>query len=585
MILKTSISSLKILLILVFVAGLATMCLEFSISRLLVPIFGDSIYTWGILIGVVLVGLSVGYQLGGQIADKLPTFEKFGSILFSAGLYILFIPFISPLIVDFSTEITGIYLENINQNYANNLNSLLSTFSLIIFPTLLLGMISPYAIKLAAKSMDNLGNISGNLYSVATIGSIVGTFLTVFVLIPFIEINDILYGLGALLLLSSLFYLRKIAKVLILILTVIVLVSVLFDNFPLFSLDFRSLHFHLGTLVYQTETLYSHLDVIDNYNSPNNRALFLNGFPHSIMDKSDPNSLVSDYTRFFPIGLLLNDNATNILFIGGGGFSGPKYFLDKYPNLSVDVVEIDPKVVDVAREYFFLNDSNPKLNIYTQDARDYLEHYHGKYDVIILDAFSKTYVPFHLMTLEFYDLLYTKLSDDGLVVANHIGSPDEDKPESDLYRANLKTFLEVFPKVFVFMTDYSQDIQNLILTSVKTLPISSTNKTDDNTLSELQKSKPYILQEVNYSDYLLKTDNLRLSDVPILTDQYAPVESLLDPMSGNYYDRDVQNNSQVGPLGESGPDQYTSIPFSTLSMLIIALFWITLQKPIWTCKK
>lgn len=72
------------------------------------------------------------------------------------------------------------------------------------------------------------------------------------------------------------------------------------------------------------------------------------------MDKSDPNSLVSDYTRFFPIGLLLNDNVINILFIGGGGFSGPKYFLDNYPNLSVDVVEIDPKVVDVAREYFFL---------------------------------------------------------------------------------------------------------------------------------------------------------------------------------------------------------------------------------------
>lgn len=585
MILKISISSLKILLILVFVAGLATMCLEFSISRLLVPIFGDSIYTWGSLIGVVLVGLSGGYHLGGKIADKLPTFEKFGSILFSAGIYVLFIPFISPPLVDFTTEITGIYFENKNQNYANNLNSLLSTFFLIIFPTLLLGMISPYAIKLAAKSMDNLGNISGNLYSVATIGSIVGTFLTVFVLIPFIEINDILYGLGVLLLLSSLFYLRKIAKLLILIMIVIVIVSILFDDLPLFSLDFRSLHFHPGTLIYQTETLYSHLDVIDNYNSPNNRALFLNGFPHSIMDKSDPNSLVSDYTRFFPVGLLLNDNATNILFIGGGGFSGPKYFLDKYPNLSIDVVEIDPKVVDVAREYFFLNNSNPKLKIYTQDARDYLEQYSGKYDVIILDAFSKTYVPFHLMTLEFYDLLYTKLSNDGVVVANHIGSPDEEKPASDLYRANLKTFFEVFAKVFVFMTDYSQDIQNLILTSLKTPPIFPINKADDTMLSELQKSKPQILNEVNYSDYLLRTDNLRLSDVPILTDQYAPVESLLDPMSGNYYSKDVQNNSQVNPLGEPVPEQNASISFSTLSMIVIVFYWIALQKSIWTSKK
>ncbi|HYG00365.1 MAG TPA: hypothetical protein VD815_09745 [Candidatus Saccharimonadales bacterium] len=143
------------------------------------------------------------------------------------------------------------------------------------------------------------------------------------------------------------------------------------------------------------------------------------------------------------------------------------------------------------------------------------------------------------MTIEFYDLLYTTLSDNGVVVANHIGSPDEDKPASNLYRANLKTFLKVFPKVFIFMTDYSQDIQYLILTSLKTLPKSSTNKTDDSTLSELQKSKPIILNEVNYSDYLPKTDNLQLSDVPILTDQYASVESLLVPMSGNYYDKDV----------------------------------------------
>lgn len=259
--------------------------------------------------------------------------------------------------------------------------------------------------------------------------------------------------------------------------------------------------------------------------------------------------------------------------------------MDKYPNLSIDVVEIDPIVVDVAREYFFLNNSNPKLKIYTQDARDYLEQYSGKYDVIILDAFSKTYVPFHLMTLEFYDLLYTKLSDDGVVVANHIGSPDEEKPASDLYRANLKTFFEVFAKVFVFMTDYSQDIQNLILTSLKTPPIFPTNKTDDTMLSELQKSKPQILNEVNYSDYLLRTDNLRLSDVPILTDQYAPVESLLDPMSGNYYSKDVQNNSQVNPLGEPVPEQNASISFSTLSMIVIVLYWIALQKSIWTSKK
>jgi len=573
-------SAFTILLLLVLIAGLATMSLEFSVSRLLIPVFGSSIYTWGSLIGVVLLGLSGGYHLGGRLADKNPSFEKFCSILFSAGLYILFIPFISSPIIEYTTGIINAFIDVNNNSYANNLNSLFATFIIIIIPTLLLGMISPYAIKLATKSLDKLGNISGNLYSVSTIGSIIGTFLTVFLLIPFVQINHILYSLGILLLVSSTIRLRVIARVLVLFLLLILSISILFKDMNAVSfLDFQKLHLHPGNIVYETETLYSHLDVIDNYDSINNRALFLNGYPHSIMDKSDPYSLESKYTKFFPLGLLIKENATKVLFIGGGGFSGPKYFLQHYPNVSVDVVEIDPEIVEVAKKYFFLDGSNPRLNIYTQDAREFLNSYPGKYDVIILDAFSKSYVPFHLMTVEFYRLLSDKLTNGGSVISNHIGIPNENQPASDLYRANLKTFLEVFPKAFVFLTDYSKSLQNIIIATVKAGESIENNIPDKKEIADLQEFNTKVIKEINYKDYVLEALLINKADVPILTDQYAPVENLLNPISGKPYNIKEQDNNIEDSSDNDSLSVTLSIPIILIT--IVTIIWIVSLKQTW----
>ncbi len=290
----------------------------------------------------------MGYHVGGRLADKNPDFEKFCSILFSSGLYIVLIPFISSSVIDFTSAIIH---DMPSDSYGNNLKSLVATFILLAIPTFLLGMISPYAIKLATKTLDKLGNISGNLYSVSTIGSITGTFLTVFVLIPIFGINHIIYGLGILLLSSSTHGAKIYSK------------DPCFFNYYCYlaiigvrrcsnsiTWIFIKCIFYPGKLIHETETLYSHLDVIDNYNLINNRALFLNGYLHSEMDKDNPNDLVVDYTKFFPLGMVLNNDAKKVLFIGGGGFSGPKYFLQSYQNVSVDVVEIDPIVVEVAKD-------------------------------------------------------------------------------------------------------------------------------------------------------------------------------------------------------------------------------------------
>ena len=148
------------------------MALEFTASRLIIPVFGSSIFTWGSLIGVILAGLSLGYYAGGRLADKPNAdFIKFCSIIFSAGLYIVFIPsLISPAVIGISTFIGSssipvdtISSNNSNSNYYGPYVCLLATFLLLITPTFLLGIVSPYAVKLTTKTLSRLGNMAGNL--------------------------------------------------------------------------------------------------------------------------------------------------------------------------------------------------------------------------------------------------------------------------------------------------------------------------------------------------------------------------------------------------------------------------------------
>ena len=313
---------------------------------------------------------------------------------------------------------------------------------------------------MATTTLSRLGNIAGNLYSAATIGSIIGTFVTVFVLIPVFEITYIIFGFGlTLIILASIISLGRLPKILA---GSIVLILFLSNTF----LVVNPVPYYSGNLVYQKETTYSHLDVVDSLES-NKRALFLDGSIQSIMNKSDPSELLI-YTKYFPVGFVFNSNAKHVLFVGGGGFSGHKYFLSSYPNVTVDVVEIDPVVVDVAHKYFNVT-SNSKLNIYNEDAREFLTKTNNqKYDFIILDAYSKNYIPFHLMTMEYYQLLYNKLSTpNGVIVSNQIGSLEGDT--SNLYRAAYKTMSRVFPNVYVFPTNEfsSGETQNIILVASK----------------------------------------------------------------------------------------------------------------------
>lgn len=559
--------SYLILIILVFIAGLVTMSLEFASSRLLVPIFGSSIYTWGSLIGVILAGLSLGYHVGGKLADKKePNFVKFCSIIFSAGLYIIFIPIIAPVIVSYtSAALTA---------QPNQYASLPATIMLLLFPTFLLGIVSPYAVKLATKTLSTLGNISGNLYSAATIGSIAGTFLTVFVLIPNFEIDHIIFGLGLSLIISSV--LSGLLKRIPAILAGLIILFLIFSNT---FLVVNPVPYYSGNLVYQKETPYSHLDVVD---SNDKRALFLDGQIHSIMYNDNPNELVIDYTKYFPLGFLFSPAAKNILFVGGGGFSGPKYFLQNYPNVTADVVEIDPVVLDVAKKYFKVDPNNPRLDTYNDDARSFLTKTDKRYDMIILDAYSKNYVPFHLMTLEYYQLLYSKLSSTGVILSHNLGSLDDSKDTSKLYRAVYKTMSQVFPSVYVFPvgsfvnSNNSTGVQNIILVAAKNPDTQEYNNDD---IKESQQR--HLLSEGNEGiiDYASRLYNKATitEDVPLLTDQYAPVEKLLNPITREPYN--IGSQVMVNPKVDLHSIQGIAIAF--VLPVIIATVWIFYLKKTW----
>ena len=553
----------KSLAVLVFVAGMASMSLEFAASRILIPVFGSSIYTWGSLIGVILTGLSLGYHIGGKLADKNPNFLKLCLVIFSAGLYIIFIPFIAP-------TLTTSFIQFVSDS---QFASLFAVFTLLIVPIFLLGIVSPYAIKLATRRLTELGNVSGNLYSLSTIGSIVGTFLTVFVLIPTFEINYIIFGLGVtLMVFSSLFGLARFPKVL----AVVVVVLLLF--FPSISLSSAStVMVHTGTLVYEKETLYSHLDVIDYGNI---RTLYLDGNIHSQMYKDKPEELVNTYTKYFHLGFLFNPNAKDVLFVGGGAFSGPKNFLSMYSDVRIDVVEIDPDVISAARNYFNLpvDNDGSRLMIYNDDARNFLSKTEKKYDLIILDAFSKNYVPFHLMTLEYFQLLDKKLTSDGIIISNNIGSMTGDR--SDIVRAVYKTISQIFPTVYVFPTEHdSGNLQNIMLAAMKS-PTVEYSKDELRQLASNNDNNNHnsstALADLDYLEHLYEAE-LKTSDVPLLTDQFAPVEILINPVTNEPYN--LENVPTKGSTGLSWIEDTNSIKLVLLT--IIAAVWIFYTQKEW----
>ena len=499
----------------VFSAGAAVMALEILGSRLLAPYFGNTLFVWGSLIGAVLAGLSVGYYYGGKISDVKPDYATFSLIICLAGIYVLITTFTLGGIFEF------VLLMRLGDRYG----PLVATIIILGIPSILLGMVSPYAIKLSTKTLKRVGATAGNLYFVSTVGSIFGTFITAFFLIPEFGVTNILYGLSIMLIGISLVGLPLKWKTVAVVMLSIALA--LAASTPSYS----------EGVVYQRDTLYHRLIVVDN-SVTGVRTLVLDDNFHSAMDLRNPQRVVFLYTGFFHLGFAINPNIKDVLFVGGGGFSGPKRFLADYSDITVEVVEIDEYVVKVAEDYFAVKpDRRLKINI--EDGRTFLARSDKKYDLVVLDAYAKSYVPFHLMTSEFFELVNEHLTPDGVVVANIITSIEGST--SNLFRAELKTLEPIFPNVYVFPVSNTDSgvVQNIIVAASK---------------SNQQISSDEMIQNIEgiviidgSNDYVnhLYDQQIPTHDVPILSDDYAPVETLLNPLTGQKYVKEIVEGNNV----------------------------------------
>lgn len=525
------------------------MALELVGSRILAPEFGNSIFVWGSLIGVVLAALSLGYSYGGRLADRILSHRTFSSIIFSAGLFTLFIPYLSPIVIDLALRL------GLGERYG----PLLVTTLTLGLPTFLLGMVSPYAIKLATSSLSSLGKVTGNLYSLSTLGSIAGTFATVFILIPSMDVRTIISWLGIALLAVSLISLNWVPRILFVLVVLLALSP--------FSGLLLGAYVHSGNVLYEKETPYSHLEVVD---SNGIRTLYLNGMPHSAMYLDGSSNLVFIYTRYFALGFGLKEDIKEVLFVGGGGFSGPKKFLQDYPEVRVDVVELDPDVIYVAKRFFNVK-NDPRLTIYNEDGRNYLSRTTKKYDLIILDAYSKTYVPFHLMTHEFFDTVHERLNAQGVFVSNLITSLVGDT--SSLFWAEYKTVAQIFPSLYIFPTsDYGVGLlQNVILvasTNQRTLP-------KEALIEQIQKNRPVNPSEMLGLASRLWNDPIRVENVPLLTDNFAPVEMLLNPVTGKPYALESEHQLER-PVRVVWSETSTMV---VTTLVIITVIWLFSLSP------
>ncbi|WP_411965157.1 spermidine synthase [Haloferax sp. YSMS24] len=497
----------------VFVSGVTSMGLEILAGRMIAPEFGSSIYTWGSIIGVFLAALSLGYHRGGQQA-KLASNDRLVRVFIATATYIAGVILLGDV---FLQSAAGLPLPS-------RFASLPAITLLFGPPTYLLGYISPYAAELSGQS--EVGAASGHVYAVGTIGSIVGAFATTFVLIPSLSVPQIGLVLGGISVGTAVVLARpNITRqeaywsVGVSILLVLAAVS---GGIGLDS---------AGTTVYHTQTAYQELRVVD---AGDTRTLYLDGQPHSAMDLDDPTRHVFDYTSYFHVPFLLSDDIDRVLFVGGGGFTGPRVFLEKYPNVTVDVVEIDPEVVSVAKQYFRVEESD-RLNIYTMDGRKYLRETNQTYDLIVLDAYRKDKVPFQLTTVEFMRLTSDHLDEDGILFANVISAPSG--PASQFYRAEYKTMRQVYPQVYSFPTAGSVVVQNIEVVATK----DSTLVTHDELQQRNQRRDIGIDLAAEVSSY---RDDEPTDDVPLLRDDRAPVDSLLDPMVGQRYVIQKANESE-----------------------------------------
>ena len=380
---------------LVFIGGAAVLAIEILGTRILGPFYGVSLFLWSALITVTLAALSVGYVVGGRWADRGPRYSRLALVLAGAGLWLLLVPWIKRPLLDLMAPV-GLR------------TAVLVTSSVLFFvPLALLGMVSPYAIRLKAASLDEVGKTAGDIYAVSTVASVIAALLTGFVLIPNVGVSRLILLIGVLLLLGAVIALvagRESKKTATVTLAMMLAGGVVAWMIPTDQPDPER-----GLLAIE-QSPYAEIRVLD---ADQKRFLLIDGGTHTIVN---PETWDSHHTYAVALEVVkyLFEDPGKVVVVGLGGGSVIKSFAASH--WEVHAVEIDPVVVRVAREYFGLEEND--ATIHTMDGRNFFARHETRYDLIIMDAFGSSAIPFHLVTEEFFALAKSRVADGGILAIN-----------------------------------------------------------------------------------------------------------------------------------------------------------------------
>ncbi|MEM7697824.1 MAG: fused MFS/spermidine synthase [Verrucomicrobiota bacterium] len=436
----------------VFLCGAVTMCLEMVGSRILAPILGNSIYTWSALIGVVLIGLSIGGCLGGILIDKRARVRDLLLALVLGAIFIAMTPLLRALI-ESSGEVKG--------------SAILVSGILFFVPCLFLGAISPMSVKLAANAVggEKFGLCAGVVSMAGSLGSFIGVVIPPFLLIPNFGLNNIIVALALIHLGvgGMLYFVERSDQKRFAILLGVGLGCILLLTFVG---RFATQGLSQEAALYEKATPYHLVQVFDEDDST--RSLRLD----TTMEGSvnfESEQLPLKYQNQWRLVLDRDTPVRRALCIGAGAFGVPRELARQFPDAAIEVSEIDPEVVRVGYDFFQIGDF-PNISAKAADGRQYLRDLDDsvKYDFVFLDAYNGIrYIPPHLATVEFFEELDDHLSEDALIVANVISAVDGEY--SQLLWSFVRTLREVYPDVRIYPIygksgSYSQ---NVIMTATR----------------------------------------------------------------------------------------------------------------------
>jgi len=479
--------------LLVFVVGIATLGSEIAVARLIAPFFGDSTIVWANTIAVVLVALSIGYWFGGRLADRHPHLQGLCLLVLASSVLLAVVPIVAQPLLSLSVDAFD------NVSVGGFAGSLFGVLALVSVPVLMLGAVSPWAIRLKLERVEDSGETAGRMYAISTVGSLVGTFSASLLLIPLVGtqrtflVYAIVLAVVSALGLSRRWLLAPAAVAALFLVPVGVVKAA-----------------EEGTVVHEAETLYQYARVVQYPDGRRQLELNEGQAIHSIW-RADTVLTGNYWDGHLTLPFTLRDDPPRkVAMLGVAGGTVARAYAKYFPDTIIDAVEIDGELFDIGRRWFGLED-RPQLRVHAEDARPFLRKTDERYDFIFLDTYRQPYIPFYLATKEFFELARDRLVPGGAVIIN-VGHPEGSERLEQVLTATMGA---AFPHV----------VRDPV-TDTNTLLMGSTAAPSRARLEAAAERMPPELRAVAREDARRLAPPLTGGDV--YTDDKAPVEWLVD---------------------------------------------------------